>query len=207
MFNRLDLQASNCQRVCAFAHVSLPRALAKKVYEGSHNVTHEKHRRVIYGSLYRRRGHSHVIRADADTVGKGHHVHFEIESEEMDAPPKTVRRPELLEEILAEYKGQLEFDCTATFVYREDDSWTSLPTLPAPLPKPIPPFTHLESITVSSREKGRVDTSLRIRITSDHEIIHNVSIRLRGSFTDNILGRVLSATAKHSKRFVSKGGQ
>ncbi len=206
MFKRIDLDKHKCQRLRIVVHTVLPPGIAVRAFSGSQAYTLPGSNRqgVLYGTLYRRNYKKHAIRACVLEVDPEHHIEFSYEALDYPRPPSEIKSASTLAELLEEYPNDVEFECTGTFVYEEEEGWDSRITLPSELPEPLPPFTHLEALTLSSRDDDRVNLSLDVSVSGQRLVRHRVFVRFLGKFSDKVPSQALRATSKRSQSYVRR---
>lgn len=178
LFRRLNLAAFQCKRLHIVTHVKLSPGLAERIVTGSHGhmeggVPHY----ALYGTVYTVNKIPHVVRADLSRAGETYHVEFSYEAAKWPKPPKSVKSAQKLATLLAEEAQDVVLDSIAYFVYEEDNGWRSNIEVPIRLEtqrEGKQSFTHIESITLSSREHDHVEYSLGIGRTRTGAIEHRV---------------------------------
>ena len=211
MFRRLNLTNFQCKELRIMMHVKLSPALAKRIIAASHgHMVRSMPRSALYGTLYTVNKTPHAVRVDVWHVNDNeYHVEFRYSAEKWPKPPKDVKSPQILVDLLNEEPQDVELICYADFVYRQDDKWTSVIEMPIalnPSKKSEEPFTHIEAITYSRRENAHVQYSVQIEKGENGATKHRVHFDepWKGELTKEIPTLLLERSNKLSKFLVSR---
>ena len=156
-----------CEQLRIITHVKLSSALAKRIiaiYQG--RVTRSTPRSALYGTIYIVNKVPHAVRVDVrHAKGNEYHVEFRYSAMKWPKPPKDIKSPQILVDLLNEEPQDVEFICSADFVYNQNDKWRSQIEIPIALnsnKKGKEPFTHIEVIKFSLRENAHVKHFVQI---------------------------------------------
>lgn len=211
MFKRLNLRAFQCEEFRIVTYVKLSSTLGKRVVDESHG-----HRvggilqSALYGTIYTVNKAPHVVRVDVrHAKGNEYHVEFRYAAEKWPKPPKDVKPPQILVDLLNEEPQDVELICYADFVYRQDDKWRSVVEIPItlnPTKESKDPFTHIEAITFSRRENTHVQYSVQIKKIESGATTHSVHFDepWKGKLTKEIPTLLLERSNKLSKSLVTE---
>lgn len=206
MFKRIDLYRSHCESLRLVIHTPLPSDLADNIFSSSHFHSDDstgEDEVVFYGSRYRSNKNPHIIQANVVKLEDGkYHLGINYSAEDLTAPPEDMKPVRVLADYLSEFNGDVEFRCTGTYVYSEQDKWTSSIPLPIELPRKLKTFTHMESLTFSERENDIVTKSLGIRLTTQGDIRHTSYARFKSRFETEIPSQALKVTRQLSRQFI-----
>lgn len=211
MFRRLNLKNLQCEELRIITHVKLSPALAKRIIAAYHgHMTRNTPRSALYGIIYTVNKAPHAVRVDVwHAKDNEYHVEFRYSAGKWPKPPKAVKSPEILVNLLNEEPQDVELTCYADFVYNQDDKWRSEIEIPIALDsskKGKEPFTHIEAIKFSRRENTHVQYSVQIEKRENGVIRHSVSFDepWKGELTKEIPTLILERSNKLSKFLVNR---
>lgn len=206
MFLRLNLAAFQCKELRIFTHVKLSPMLAKRIVAGSHgHIVRNVPRSALYGTLYTVKGVLHAMRADVRRVrGREYHVEFRYVAGKWPKPPKDVKSPQNLVNLLMEEPQDVILEGDAYFFYEREGKWTpaiEIPMAIKPSEEGEKPFTHVEAIRLSRRENNHKQYSVEIQQMEDGAIRHWVHLTevWRGAMTKEVPRNFLKRSNTVSK--------
>lgn len=208
MFDRINLAALHCKRLRIITHVRFSPTLARRIVGETHgHVRDHEPDYALYGTVYTAKKVPHVIRAYVHRVQNEYHVEFLYVAEKWPKPPPDIKSPEILGPLLAEEPQDVVLECDADFLYHQNGEWKSPLPLPMPLEKRTEgslPFSHLEAIEFSRREKDSVQYSVQVRREDNGAIKHSVrhTELWKGPMTKDIPNRLLDLTSKLSRLLI-----
>ncbi len=214
MFRRLNLRNLQCEELRIITHVKLTPTLAKRIIATYHGrMTRSTPRSALYGTIYTVNKAPHAVRVDVQHAkGNEYHVEFRYLAEKWPKPPKDVKSPQILVDLLNEEPQDIGLICYADFVYKQDDKWESVIEIPIALnsgKESKEPFTHIEAIKYSRRENAHVQYSVQIEKIENGATTHRVHFDepWKGELTKEIPTLLLERSNKLSKVLVSRKRQ
>jgi len=123
-------------------------------------------------------------------------------------PPKEVKLPKLLVDLLNEKPQDIKLTCYADFAYKQDE-WQSLIEVPVDInssKENEEPFTHIESVKFSRRQNTHIQYTVQIGQTEDGVTKHStwLEVAWKGKLTEEIPKLLLESSSKLSKVLVSR---
>lgn len=211
MFKRLNLKNYQCEELRIVTHARLSPALVKRIVATYHGrVTRGVSRSALYGMIYTVNRAPHTVRVDVlHSKGNEYHVEFRYVARKWPKPPKDIKSPQILVDLLNEEPQDVELTCYADFVYDQDGKWISLVEVPIALnsgKESKEAFTHIEAITMSRRENEHVQYSVQIEKTENKTISHKIRFDepWQGKLTEDIPTLLLERSNELSKLLVSR---
>lgn len=210
LFRRLDLRSIQCRELTIITHVKISSRLAKRIialYRG--NITRDTPRSAIYGTIYKVNKIHHVVRADVwHAGGNEYHVEFTYEEKKVPRPPKNIKSPQLLVDLLNEEPQDIELTCYADFAYKQDE-WRSIIEVPIDLKsskESEEPFTHIEAVKFSRRKNEHIEYTVEIERLENGTTIHSTNFDelWKGKLTEKMPKLLLERSSKLSKVLVSR---
>jgi len=210
LFRRLNLRSLQCEELRIIAHVKISSKLAKRIISTFHGrITRDTPQSALYGTTYTVNKIPHTVRVDVwHEEGNEYRVEFKYVDQKQPKPPKNVKSPQLLIDLLNEEPQDIELTCLADFAYKQDE-WRSVIEIPMALnssKESNEPFTHIEAIEFSRREKSNVEYSVLIGKLEDGNTIHTTYFNepWKGKLTREIPTLLLKRSNRLSKVLVSK---
>jgi len=138
-----------------------------------------------------------------------YHIEFRYIAQKWPTPPKDIKSPQILADILSEAPQDALLECDGYFAYDEAQGWKSTIELPQPIvhrKKPREPFTHIEAIRLSKREENKIRYSVQIGRTPEGIIRHWVHLLegWRGALSAQVPEILLEHSADLSRAFVNE---
>lgn len=212
LFRRLNLRNLQCEELHIITHVKISSRLANRIIATFHGrVTRDTPRAALYGTVYTVNKIPHAVRVDVREEGNVYHVEFEYVAQKQPKPPKNVKSPQLLVDLLNEEPQDIELACFAGFAYKQNE-WQSLIELPIVVnasKKSKEPFTHIEAIEVSRRENSHIQYSVEIGKLENGNITHSTYFNepWKGKLTEEIPTLLLKRSSSLSRLLVSRKRQ
>lgn len=209
LFRRLNLRSLHCEEFTIITHIKISPDLANRIIAAYRSpVTPDTPRFAVYGTTYTVNKIPHSIRADVRGGEKLYRVQFTYEDQKRPKPPKHIKPPQLLIDLLNEESQDIELTCFADFAYKHNE-WQSLVDVPAAIDsdkESDEPFTHIESIELSRREKSHVQYSVEIGKSENGTILHSTYFNepWKGKLTQEIPTLLLKRSSSLSKQLVTR---
>ena len=214
MFGHINLVKSQCQELRITTHFTLSHSLGERVMTVSHNHA-EKNLVVmaVYGELYSINNNPHALRVDVRRSAnkpEDYHISFRAVAAKWSKPPKQIKNPSVLIDMLNAELQDTEWNCIVTFIYGTD-KWRPIVEVPYSLSTEEEQdedetFTHVEGLTYSRREHGKIKHSVQIGARADSSIIHYVRFdeRWQGKLTNDFPIHVLKHSSDLSRYFLMR---
>jgi hypothetical protein len=210
LFGRLNLRNLQCQELRIITYVKISSGLAKRIISAYHErTTRDTPRSAVYGTTYAVNKIPHAIRVHVwHEEGNEYRIEFAYVDQKRPKPPKNVKSPQLLIDLLNEEPQEIELICFADFVYKQDE-WRSIIEIPIALnssKESDEPFTHIEAIEFSRRENSNIQYSVLIGKLEDGTTTHSTYFvePWKGKLTREIPTLLSERSNKLSKVLVSR---
>lgn len=203
MFKRLNLAKFGCDTLSIAFHVKLSPDVAERILAGSHSHKMDgKLHCALYGSVYTAGKARHGLRAYIEHAeGDEYHVESEYMRREVPKPPRDVKSVRKLAEALQEQPQVVTVECDAQLSYDEKSGWRSVLEIPMPISPAdeAAPFSHIEAVRLSKRERDQVSYSVQVRWTKAGQLRHSVSFVWEGALSEGMPERLLERSVQLSR--------
>jgi hypothetical protein len=150
-----------------------------------------------------------VVRADVwHAGGSEYHVEFTYEDKKVPRPPKNIKSPRLLVDLLNEEPQDIELTCYADFTYNQNE-WRSMIEVPVDLrssKESGEPFTHIEAVKFSRRKNAHIQYTVEIEKLENGTTKHRTYFDelWKGKLTEEMSTLLLEHSSELSKVLVRR---
>lgn len=153
----------------------------------------------LYGRSYKRGKTSHLVIGAIQPTEEPdlYHIDLHYMIADWGNPPARIKNPDELWDFFQGIEGDLEIETVGCFTY-PNDKFESLIELPYPVKaKKGDPFTHIESVTYSKRDKEEVEYTLAVSSVENGTQIW-VTRDTKGRFTESFITQNLKESRRIS---------
>lgn len=214
MLGRPNLSRDYCDRLSVMFYVKLPLSIGEAVQNGSISYTDAEEQEVaFYGKTYLA-GESQVV-VEARVFRheqQGNHVNILFINESRGKPPKNIKSPDKLMNLILDNALGQRVDINAFFTYRYNlsDGWNSDPIgLPMPLDQPWRlargmVLTHIEGVTFRHEMEDKVPERVDISLTPEGNIVHEIQLQREKEISQGMIRSLIREGRRLSSSLVEK---